>query len=610
MTAMKRPQSILVGSLILSHTLMAAEGDLGWTYIKETPEQHAEKMQWWNEARFGMFVHWGVYAATGGEFRGAMPEWSAEWMMCKGRIPIADYKTDNVDQFNPTQFDAKMFVRLAKEAGMKYIVITAKHHDGFSMFHSRVSPYNVVDATPFGRDVMKELALACAAEGIRFGFYYSQCQDWHHPGGMGNDWDDTLERVSFDEYVREKAVPEIRQLLTEYGPISIFWWDTPREMSREAFDALHSSTDLQPGIITNDRLGKQYAGDHKTFERRIPRKAPVGVDWEVCMPISASWGYKKSDTEFKSTETLIRNLCDIASKGGNYLLNVSPTDAGILLPQATERLKAMGRWMKVNSESIYGTTASPFDSLDWGRCTKKEFARGTTLYFHVFDWPADGKLLIPGLRGRIGQAYLMEGWKPLDVQTVDAGVEVSVPAAAPDEIASVVVVKVAGALEITRTLPQPNKDGALILSADAAYLHNNEGGEELRLQEDRHGGTAYLTGWGDEEAWAEWSFRINRPGRYEVLADLSLPRQRGRRASRGEAASTPTTEEQTCRLRAGLAGELASVEVTMVQGARDPVSQSLTVINIDKAGEYTLHIRPERGHWQPIDLTRVVLKLK
>ena len=183
---------------------------------------------------------------------------------------------------------------------------------------------------------------------------------------MGNNWDKTIQRVSFDEYVREKAVPEVRQLLTEYGPIAIFWWDTPRDMSKEAFDSLHSVTALQPGIITNDRLGEDYPGDHKTFERKIPAQAPAGQDWEVCMPISGSWGYKKSDTNFKSTTTLIRNLVDIASKGGNYLLNVSPTGEGTLLPEATERLKAIGRWMKVNSESIYDTTASPFGQAGLG----------------------------------------------------------------------------------------------------------------------------------------------------------------------------------------------------------------------------------------------------
>ena len=572
---------------LFSGFIMAADTDPSWSYAKETPEQYASKMQWWNAARFGMFVHWGVYSVTGGEYKGKMPTNSAEWMMNKARIPIADYKVENVDKFNPAEFDAKMFVGLAKEAGMKYIVITAKHHDGFSMFHSKCSPYNVVDATPFKRDVMMELAKACHDEGIRFGFYYSQCQDWHHPGGMGNNWDKTIERVSFDEYVREKAAPEIKQLLTEYGPISIFWWDTPRDMSKEAFDSLHSSTDLQPGIITNDRLGEEYAGDHKTFERRIPQQAPVGVDWEVCMPISGSWGYKKSDTNFKSTETLIRNLADIASKGGNYLLNVSPTGRGTLLPQATERLKAIGQWMKVNGESIYGTTASPFGRLEWGRCTKKEFARGTTLYLHVFDWPDDGKLFVPGLKNEVLQATLMADWKALETRQEASGIRVSLPVQAPDEINSVVVLKVSGALDVEIALPAPRKDGALILSAESAYLHNNEGTRDVRVQGE--GEDANLGYWTDAEAWVEWSFKIDKPGTYEVFAELAI-------------------EEEKTRFRLILPDQKKNVELASTGGYGDYTNKSLGKFRFEKPGEYTLQIRPDTNAWQPINLRQIELK--
>jgi len=420
-------------------------------------------MQWWTSARFGMFVHWGIYSVVGGEYKGRKLPNSAEWMMNRGKIPIAEYE-QYAARFNPVGFDAEAFVGLAKEAGMKYLVITAKHHDGFSMFHSKASPYNVVEATPFKRDIMKELAEACREQGIRFGFYYSQCQDWHHPGGMGNNWDKSIKRVSFDEYVREKAAPEIRQLLTDYGPIGIFWWDTPRDMSREAFDALHSSTDLQPGVITNDRLGKDYPGDHKTFERHIPKQAPPDEFWEVCMPISGSWGYKRSDRDFKSTSRLIRNLADIAGKGGNYLLNVSPTGNGNLLPEAVERLKAIGRWMKTNGESVYGTAASPFGELEWGRCTRKATPDGTTLYLHVFDWPEDGKLLVPGLKNEIKQAYLLAGKAPLKTHRQDSDVVVSLPREAPDEINSVVVVEVEGTLDVESALPTPGKDGSLVLS--------------------------------------------------------------------------------------------------------------------------------------------------
>jgi alpha-L-fucosidase len=573
--------------MLFCSVLLAAEADSTQPRAKETPQQRAARMQWWNSSRFGMFVHWGVYSVTAGEYKGKIPTNSAEWMMNKARIPIADYKVENVDKFNPTKFDAKAFVGLAKEAGMKYLVITAKHHDGFSMFHSKCSPYNVVDATPFKRDIMKELADACQEAGIRFGFYYSQCQDWHHPGGMGNNWDKTIERVSFDEYVREKAVPEAKQLLTEYGPIAIFWWDTPRAMSKEAFESLHSVTALQPDMITNDRLGEDSPGDYKTFERRIPAQAPAVPDWEVCMPISGSWGYKKSDTNFKTTTTLIRSLADIASKGGNYLLNVSLTGEGILLPEATERLKAIGRWMDVNSESIYDTTASPFGKLPWGRCTRKAVDDGTLLYLHVFDWPDDGELPVPGLKNRVEKAYLLADGTALQTREQDSGVVVSLPAEAPDAINSVIVLKVEGTLDIGVAAPKPREDGALVLSADAAFIHNNEGTRDARVQE--RDGNSNIGYWTDAEAWAEWSFEIERPGQYEIRAELAV-------------------QEAKSRFRIGLPDQLKAVEVASTGGYYDYVEKSLGQIRFEKAGKYTLRIKPDRDAWQPINLRKLVLK--
>jgi len=558
------------------------------SHDRETPEQRTERLKWWNSARFGMFVHWGVYSVTGGEFRGHMPPNSAEWMMNRAKVSIADYKTENVDKFNPTKFDAQAFVKLAKDAGMKYLVITAKHHDGFSMFHSKSSPYNVVEATPFERDIIKELATACQEQGIRFGFYYSQCQDWHHPGGMGNTWDKTLQRVSFDEYVREKAVPEIRQLLTEYGPIAIFWWDTPRAMSKEAFESLHSVTGLQPGIITNDRLGEDHLGDYKTFERNVPDQAPTVDDWEVCMPISGSWGYKKSDTDFKSSTKLIRNLADIASKGGNYLLNVSPTDDGTLLPEAVERLEAIGKWMKVNSESIYDTSASPFAKLDWGRCTKKESGSEVILYLHVFDWPTAGDLIVPGLKNDIRQAYLLADQTPLKARRQDADAIISLPSIPPDPINSVVVLKVDGTLDVEAPVPALGNDGVLVLSADAAYIHNNEGSRQVRLQqrEDTPNNIGY---WTDVNAWVEWSFRADQPGDYEILADLAV-------------------EQDRSRFRVEAASQQKTVEVRTTGSYYRYVKKRLGTIPITQAGKYTLCIKPEKDGWHPINLRQIELK--
>ncbi len=402
-----------------------------------------QRMEWWQEARFGMFIHWGIYSVPAGFYKGEAQTNSAEWIMNKGKIPIAEYEKF-ADQFNPSEFDAKEFVGLAKEAGMKYMVITSKHHDGFSMFDSECSPYNVVDATPFGRDVLKELAEECRKQGLKFGFYYSQAQDWHHPGGIGNNWDKSIERVSNDEYILEKVIPEVRQLLTDYGPIAIFWWDTPREMSKEIVDSLyHMTTTLQPGIITNDRLGEEYPGDHATYERHIPPKAPGDPYWEVCMPISGSWGYRSDDQNFKSIPTLIRNLVDIASKGGNYLLNVSPTAQGTLMPDAVERLRAMGQWMDKNSESIYGTQASPCAQPEWGRITMKTEDHKATAYLNVFEWADGGKLPIR-LKNNVKSCYLLtDKSRTFSTESGEDGITVKLSGEAPDSVSSVVVLELA-----------------------------------------------------------------------------------------------------------------------------------------------------------------------
>ena len=553
---------------------------------RESAADHDARMAWWREAKFGMFIHLGIYSITGGEYKGQSLPNSAEWMMNRGKVPIADYER-YAAQFNPAGFDADVFVRLAKEAGMKYIVITAKHHDGFSMFASKASQYDVVDATPFKRDIMKELSVACQKQGIRFGFYYSQAQDWHHPGGFGNNWDKTIKRVSSDVYVDEKVVPEVKQLLTEYGPISIFWWDTPREMSKTALDLLYSTRELQPGLITNDRLGEGYPGDHQTFERNIPSQGPDHPDWEVCMPISGSWGFKRGDTNFKSASTLIRNLADIASKGGNYLLNVSPTGDGTLLLQAVDRLHAVGAWMKVNGESIYGTTASPFGRLAWGRSTTKKTGDDTTVYLHVFDWPKERELLVPGLKNSVVTSRLLaDGTAVRTRQTAD-GLILTLPAEAPDKINSVVAVTVRGELDVAPVSPMLQKDGSLELTPQFAFLHNNEGARAIRMQESD--GVPFLGSWTDVHAWVEWPVKVNRPGRYEVRVEFALE---------GEGAS----------FSVGLPGQQQRVEVTSTGGHQRYAVKSLGTVTFDQAGSFSFRINPDAMHWQPVNLRRVVLR--
>ncbi len=427
---------------------------------------HDQRMEWWRDARFGMFIHWGLYSVPAGVYKGQPVDHAGEWIMRTANIPVAEYAA-YAKQFDPTNFNAEQWVKIAKNAGMKYIVITAKHHEGFAMFHTAVDGYNIYDATPWHHDPLAELAVACRREHIKLGFYYSEGQDWHHPGGAAankhpeadvdkeHHWDPAQEG-SMDDYIDKVDVPQVRELLSNYGPDTpaVLWWDTPIGMTPDRVEKLLPLLKLKPGIITNNRLdAKHLTGDYQTPEQKIPTNGLAG-DWETCMTINGTWGYKSADHNFKSDETLIHNLVDIASKGGNYLLNVGPTSTGIIPQGEVERLEQMGRWMRVNGRAIYGTSASPFGHpFDWGRCTEKTNADGTTLYLHVWNWPADGQLVVPGLKSQVVHAYLLKanwfGWhKRLRVASDSNGVVISLPKTAPDKISSTVVLKIRGAPEI------------------------------------------------------------------------------------------------------------------------------------------------------------------
>jgi len=413
-----------------------------------------ERMEWWRDARFGLFIHWGLYAVPAGTYQGERVKGIGEWIMNNGKIPVVEYEKF-AGQFNPIGFNADQWVRLAKNAGMKYIVITSKHHDGFCLWDSKVTSYDIMDATPFKRDILKELAATCKKQGVKLCFYHS-IMDWHHPDAQApfypNYNDTSKSNPNFARYVDTYMKPQLAELVKNYGPLGVLWFDGEwiKDWTEPQGKALYEYVrSLQPTILINNRVGKgrkgmeglnkstDDAGDFGTPEQQVPPTGLPGVDWETCMTMNDTWGFKSYDDNWKSTEQLIQTLVDVASKGGNFLLNVGPTPEGLIPEASVERLKGMGQWMAVNSESIYGTTASPFGRPDWGRCT----AKGNKRYLHVFQWPADGKLEVPLAGAAADRAYLLADKKQarLSVTQNADKVTISLPEKAPDAVDSVIV---------------------------------------------------------------------------------------------------------------------------------------------------------------------------
>jgi alpha-L-fucosidase len=418
-----------------------------------------KRLDWFREAKYGLFIHWGLYAIPAGQWNGKRSLGLGEWVMLRSLVPVKDYE-QLATRFNPVKFNADEWVALAKDAGMKYIVITSKHHDGFALFKSKASPYNIVDATPFKRDVLKELADACARGGIRLGFYYSQSQDWHEKNGAGNTWDfGPDEKKDYDEYLRGKAEPQVRELLTGYGKVALIWFDTPRMMTG---DRPHRFTkivrEMQPDTLIDGRLGAE--GDYTSTGDNVIPPNVSGEAWEVPATINHTWGYRTDDTDWKSPGQIAFKLVDIVSKGGNYLLNVGPTAEGVIPQPSQDILRTVGRWLQVNGEAIYGAAPTPFgeelgetsargakdlrgDPLVYQQIQWRVTEKPGKLYFTFFDEPR-APFALPRMKNTVKRAYRLADKAPLEMKTENGRTLLTFERPTFDPMATVVVVEYDG----------------------------------------------------------------------------------------------------------------------------------------------------------------------
>lgn len=396
-------------------------------------------LMWFRNAKFGMFIHWGLYSELGGRWKGHDYFGSGEWIMHQAKIPAKEYALI-AKRFNPVDFNASQWASIAKESGVRYMVITAKHHEGFSMFDSKVSDFNIVDATPFKQDPMKALSEACREVGIEFGFYYSQFLDWHEANGGGNDWDFREKDKDYHKYYNTKSIPQLKELLSNYGRLGLVWFDMPggltKEQTRQMVENLHR---LQPDCLFSSRVGHGL-GDYRDFGDSEVPPVPIIEAWEAIFTDNNTWGYISRDKNFKSSKDIIQLLAQVASKGGNLMLNVSPDGEGNFPPYQIKNLLKTGQWLQDNGESIYGTTYGLIPPQPWGVTTSKP----GKLFLHIFRRPENGELFVPFVKGSIKEITLLGTHKKLNFKKDNDGIIIQLPDKLPDDRNTVVEVNYIG----------------------------------------------------------------------------------------------------------------------------------------------------------------------
>lgn len=439
----------------------------------ETEEDYQARMHWWKDAKYGMFVHWGLYSILGGEYKGRVTPKIAEWIQNTLKIPASEYKK-LAAQFDPEEFNADEWVKVAKDAGMKYIVFTSKHHDGFAMFDSQASDFDIM-STPFKRDVIKELKTACDKKGIKFGLYYSHAIDWDHPQayiGEGelrermNTVDFKAGKMDRSVYFKEKSFPQLREILTNYGTIDIIWFDMGKGLDNEEIrEFVKVAKELQPNIIISSRVGDERAPEVFTKDMYFDFFTPsdnyftgdqLPIPFEMAGTTNASWGYRKDDHEWRRQNFILSSLIASASRNGNYLLNVGPMPNGLMPEEPVKNLKIAGDWLKANGESVYGTMPSPFPwNYNWGFVTQKP----NKIYLNVFNWPANNQIDLNGILSKVDRVRVLGSSKDVKFKQDGRFLTIDLADIEKMEMATPLVVDFKGAeLKIDRTISQGAHD--------------------------------------------------------------------------------------------------------------------------------------------------------
>ena len=471
----------------------------------ETEEEYQTRMQWWKDAKYGMFIHFGLYSILGGEYNGEVTPKIAEWIQNTLKIPLVEYQK-LMKQFNPKEFNADEWAKTAKDAGMKYMVLTSKHHDGFALFNSKVSDYNVMN-TPFNRDIVKELKEACHKQGLKFGLYYSHVIDWENPNAYVGEGKlrERMNTVDFDPskmnratYLQEKSFPQLREILTNYGDIDILWFDMGKGYDNEEIrQFVKIAKELQPNIIISSRIGDEVAPTSINKDMYFDFFTPsdnyftgdhYAIPFEMAGTTNTSWGYRKNDHEWRKPNFILSSLIASASRNGNYLLNVGPMPTGKMPEEPVKNLKIAGQWLKENGTSVYNTTPSPFPwNYSWGYVTQKP----KTIFLNIFNWPKDNKIDLNGMLTKVDKIHVLGSSKSITFQQQGRFLNIDLEGVEKKDMATTVVVEYKDAeLKIDNTISQNLEENISLDRITSTYLK--------------------------DELMSSWEFKVHTPGKFKI----------------------------------------------------------------------------------------------